>query len=538
MKVYQGKTRQYNIEENPLAKGGEGAIYLVQDAPDLVAKIFNEKILNTHSTQKETKIISMLENPVDKEHIYQFTWPVDIIFENNKFCGYIMPKLKEGTKSMNQVFKASSNREVFEWFIHLGKNLCNAVDSLHKAGHLVGDFSANNIQVAPNGLVFLIDTDNFHINSLNSAKKTYPCIAGTPGYLPRELCGIDFSKETDTFSKESDYFALAVNLFSLLFNGSHPFACRVLSQDSEFVDRNENIEKGFLPYFYNEPKVTIPTYSPKLSLINEELQILFRDAFVKGHRNPMARPGPINYYRALVSLEEKLTVCDVNPEHHYHRDNTKCPWCEVNERFKKAQNVNIPLSPQVPNFNTAHKSQHITPQNQVQQPIQNKPVNTQLSPPPNLQYAYTNNVQTGSYSSNSSSQNHGSYQNTRKSFFDSTFGFMLTNTMIIGVFIYFMFTFFNPMILNLMKIPSDDWVYYLLMWGPTIITSIVGIWYLINCYFGQSFKLKNYLFSFLYSAGAFFGSIAGLLLFIAIVGAIIAIIIICVLLAGFAATSS
>lgn len=160
----------------------------------------------------------------------QITWPTDVVYQNGKFAGYVMPKLS-GAKELNVMYSDKYQYTLSEK-ITIAKNLCAALNSVHEAGQVCGDLNPKNIGVDPNeAKVTLLDTDSYHITDGNA--KVYRCEVGMPEYLACEVQGKIKNGNTlanaqlPTFSKETDLFALAVHIFALLMNGCHPFACAV-----------------------------------------------------------------------------------------------------------------------------------------------------------------------------------------------------------------------------------------------------------------------------------------------------------------------
>ena len=130
-------------------------------------------------------------NPPSLSARDQFTWPIDILFYNGVFYGYIMPRLKSGVKNLNEIYEPSRRKGIpWQYYIHVAKNLCLAVRALHECGHAIGDLNPNNIVVDKDGLVTLVDTDSYHIVDVN--QDMYRCPVGMGMYLPRELHGVNF----------------------------------------------------------------------------------------------------------------------------------------------------------------------------------------------------------------------------------------------------------------------------------------------------------------------------------------------------------
>ena len=355
MTVYVGKSgKTYTRVEPFLGKGGEGAVYAIEGLPDYVLKIY----LDGKATEtKYRKLQAMLETNMSEAAMRQITWPVDIVYEDGTFAGYVMPQLS-GTEELNVMYSDKYRCSLLEK-LTIARNICVAVHSVHEAGQVCGDLNPKNIAVDPvTARVRLVDTDSYHITDRNS--KVYRCEVGLPEYLPREIQ--EKMKNGDnlataslpTFSKASDLFALAVHMFALLMNGCHPYACAV-SSDPYYVGNLmmgqrsvvapqpiDNICNGFFPFYQKKRGVTTPKYAPEFSMLPVQIQQLFIRAFVDGHENPELRPDSETWYKAVAQMQQNLTICQVDRFHMYPNTLWQCPWCVINQRMKKVSPIPVP----------------------------------------------------------------------------------------------------------------------------------------------------------------------------------------------------
>ena len=352
--VFSGKGgRQYSLSAERFAGGGEGDIYSVLNDIKLVAKIYKP---GKARPEKENKIIRMVDFPPDKSVLNQIAWPQDVIYdENRRFAGFIMPKL-ETNEDLNIIYEpgASSKYPEMPWRskIIIAENLCAVLHGLHEASHVCGDLNPKNISVNPgSGLIVFLDTDSYHIQD---GMKTYRCDVAIPEYLASEIqakmrgdCTLA-TAPLPTFTKETDYFALAVHIFQLLMNGAHPFACAVIPgrQDSVAAPQpSDNIVKGLFPFMQNIPGMKIPVYAPSINILPEDMKQLFKRAFIDGHRNPGARPSPVEWHAALRRLRNSLVQCHDVPNHQYYNKLDACPWCKAENAFTQTLLAQTPISP-------------------------------------------------------------------------------------------------------------------------------------------------------------------------------------------------
>ena len=331
---------QYNLEATPFAQGGEGQIFNINGHPDKVAKLYKTgKITPDH----ERKLLKMIITPPEQDVLDQIAWPLDVLYDNNKFVGFIMRKFKLN-EDLNVIYEYGSSAKYPEmtWGnkIRIAKNLCVVLNAVHEAGHVCGDFNPKNISVDPNtGHITFVDTDSYHITD---GSNTYRCNVGMPEYLPVEIQkkmhnGLS-NAALPTFSQATDNFALAVHIFQLLMNGVHPFACAVIpSQDSVPIpDTSDSILKCECPFFKDVPGKQIPKFAPPADILPQEIKKLFLLAFVEGHASPAARPSAETWYYALEKLEKNLKKCKDVGHHEYHNGQSSCPWCAADKRFSGA----------------------------------------------------------------------------------------------------------------------------------------------------------------------------------------------------------
>ena len=73
----------------------------------------------------------------------QITWPVDVVYQNNQFVGYVMPIIRNN-EELNVMYSDKYTCTLSEK-ITIAKNLCAAINAVHNAGHICGDLNPKNI---------------------------------------------------------------------------------------------------------------------------------------------------------------------------------------------------------------------------------------------------------------------------------------------------------------------------------------------------------------------------------------------------------
>lgn len=312
--VYKGYYRNYNLA-GKLGQGGEGAVFEIEGSPDKVAKIYHEAKLSA-DRELEGKIRTMIQQPVRSfmGDVLTVTWPQDALFDHNgKFRGYVMPK----ASNMKHLFAARRERERKEMFpaynlmtaTVIARNLAVAVNHIHQAGTVIGDFNPNNIMVDRKGHITLIDADSFSVTD-KIRNKTYKCCVSVPEYVAPELQNKNWCDRSSVFTEASDNFALAIHIFMLLMNNYHPFGCNISDKScsgNDYVKTEDNIVKGICP-FVKGNRGMIPPKAPLFDRLPSYIQVLFKRAFIYDYHSAnfcdtiKRRPSAMEWADALYRM--------------------------------------------------------------------------------------------------------------------------------------------------------------------------------------------------------------------------------------------
>lgn len=363
----------YKIKEERLARGGEGSIHEIENMPEYVAKIFRK---NKRSSAREEKIGKMVLNKAPEGVLRCVTWPLEVLYDENGFAGYVMKRVK-CSASLSELYSDSKYDLLVRTYA--AYNLCAAIEEIHNMGQVCGDFNPRNICINLDGKdkdvykVTLVDTDSYHFIA---DENVYRCEVGLAEYLAPELQQKISGEITlknaplPTFTRETDLFALAVHVFCLLMNGSHPFACakktesffNTMEQMTGAEIREsvvapqpiENIKSGFFPFYIRRMNVDIPTYAPEFESLEPELQELFVQTFVEGYKNPKRRVQADEWVAVLGTVIEKFHEKTVRcpAEHIYFKHMTGCPYCEVQKKMERIMGKEFIEPPSMPTEET------------------------------------------------------------------------------------------------------------------------------------------------------------------------------------------
>lgn len=322
MNVNSSTGEQFSLDQ-VFSRGGEAEIWSIRQEPHLVAKRYHKPM-----PEHEAKIMAMLANPPQQPGTHPaVAWPLQLLYENRRFTGYLMPRIHDSRPIFHFYNPARRARmgDRYPWrvFLHRSaRNLATAVELVHKRGYVIGDLNESNVLVNRSALVTLVDADSFQVG--NGQGTLYRCPVGKAEFTPTELQGVDFKSVDRTVAH--DNFGLAVLIFYLLMEGYHPFAG--VKEDGISVGRVDlhGIRHGLFPYTRNSI-MQPPPGAPIFMWLDPSLQALFHRAFVEGHTAPDRRPAADEWHEALSAAEAGLATCSATPHHIFSGHLRRCPHC-------------------------------------------------------------------------------------------------------------------------------------------------------------------------------------------------------------------
>jgi DNA-binding helix-hairpin-helix protein with protein kinase domain len=303
-----------------LGRGGEGAVYPVVGAPDLVAKIY----LKPPTALKGEKLKSMARR-ASHALLRVAAWPVDVLTdETGTVRGFLMPRVS-AREDVHELYSPKSRRRAFpnvdfRFVVRVATNIARAFAQVHAVGNVIGDVNHGNALVGRDGTVVLIDCDSFQVRD---GARIFTCDVGVPLFTPPELTGQPFRGLKR--SAGHDAFGLAVLLFHLLYMGRHPFAGKHVA--GEMPIERAIAESRFV-YGANAAQfgMTPPPGTLNLRAFGEEIALLFELAFAPPGEAP--RPNAAQWVEALQTLERSLATCAASAAHHHPSGASGCCWCE------------------------------------------------------------------------------------------------------------------------------------------------------------------------------------------------------------------
>ncbi|VTU29856.1 SH3 domain protein [Variovorax sp. PBL-H6] len=258
----------------------------------------------------------------------QIAWPQRAVVDRkNRIVGFTMPRISADAVPMTAIF-SKRNRQVrglrhdLAFRLYVAVNLCNVINYVRAAGHLVMDFNAKNFVIDRNeGWVGLLDCDGFAVfdgQGLIPADAVKPDEVAPEFRSPHEAGSYDVR----TLDERQTRFGLAVTLFRLFNSGNSPAAGRHLKAD-EPSGENERIA-GRL-FSVDPRRAGLEPRGDITYLFEDETLALFRRAFLGPDDQ---RPSPAEWaahFRRLTA--RSLRRCPQNPaDFHFSKPCMHCGY--------------------------------------------------------------------------------------------------------------------------------------------------------------------------------------------------------------------
>lgn len=296
-----------------LGQGGEGTVF---ELGGEAVKIYTTQP-NADRTQKIRALLSVRTATLEAVS----AWPSRLVYDGRSPVGYVMPKIENhypiGRISLPASRKAAFPEKPWGWLIHVARNLCVAVDKIHRAGVVIGDLNDANILVSSSALVRVLDVDSFQITHNG---KSWNTGVGVPMYLPPELQGRDLRSVRRT--EDHDAFSLAVLVFQLTMMGRHPWGGDYKNDKS--LDELIASEPFAYGVAARARGMRPPRSAPKLEWLQPEMATAFERAFSRTQR-----PSAHEWASTLDAFKAALTICSVSKTHEYLPAQGGCPWCAL-----------------------------------------------------------------------------------------------------------------------------------------------------------------------------------------------------------------
>jgi hypothetical protein len=313
MNNYTVGTENIELDSQLLGSGGEGKVYKIlkpKKYAHKVAKIFDAKRI---TPEREQKLRYLVKNRPAGMHAQSLIWPEEIIEENGKFVGFVMPAAKgklleyfcddadtflQYPEFQNQPeYHKIAFREpnAIPLRLKIAFNICSAIASVHACkDYVLVDLKPTNIMIEATGEVYVIDIDSVQIT--DKGKVLFPSVVATPEYSPPESHTMQPSDKKEEYW---DRFSLAVIIYKILI-GLHPFSGTLKPPYQNITTHEALIREGF--YVHGKKNNQFSTiHKSHNKVLSDYGQNIF-DAFLKAFEGkPHERPSAAEWKNLLQS---------------------------------------------------------------------------------------------------------------------------------------------------------------------------------------------------------------------------------------------
>jgi DNA-binding helix-hairpin-helix protein with protein kinase domain len=163
MRLYDGRGKPVALGRE-LGSGGEGAVLEVTHDPGLVAKVYHKAVAPEKVDKLE--VMARIASP---ELLNISAWPTGTLHDkpNGELVGILQPRVANH-REIHELYSPAQRKIYFpkaDWsfLVHVAINLAAAFETVHHAGHVVGDVNPGGVFVSDRGTVKLIDCDSFQV---------------------------------------------------------------------------------------------------------------------------------------------------------------------------------------------------------------------------------------------------------------------------------------------------------------------------------------------------------------------------------------
>ncbi len=283
-----------------LGEGGEGTVYVVENQPAAVMKIWRP---GRTPPDADAKLRHMVQNPVEPDlgAAWLITWPQHLVKENGVTVGFTMPIL-DPIQSWEPIVeyynrRAAQNTEQeqgrelrIDDRVRMARNLALGFRAVHHAGYVIGDVNEKNVEVNRQNDIAMVDCDSYGFTETGTGRAFYNRM-GRPEFQAPEAQG-DYNNRT----QNHDRFGLAVIVFHLL-TGYHPYT---VTNRPDHPLPGDRIKDWLFPPARQD--IAAPAaYAAAWSGLTARQQELFRRCFDRRFRG-QPRPTPEQWIEALQEM--------------------------------------------------------------------------------------------------------------------------------------------------------------------------------------------------------------------------------------------
>ena len=310
MILYSKRIGRLVLEDAPFSSGGAGEVYKAHDS---AGEVYCVKKLHKPKPGEFEKIRYMADNPpkVLTAGWGQLCWPLDLVGGRAKAgspVGYVMPMAKSGSVELSNITNLRwpgknppplaqkldrSTSQGLTRRMYVACNITAAVHEIHKLDCVFVDLKPQNILIAPDGSVSMVDLDSLQVKA---GGRVFNGPLGSPEYMPSESYRMDFNS-VPVIDPSWDRFSLAVIVYEILL-GIHPFTAtaKPTVMDCDTIEASIR----FKMYVHGNNRSNLESIPPPhdgIASLPKELADFFKNTF--DAVNPAQRPATHEWGEAL-----------------------------------------------------------------------------------------------------------------------------------------------------------------------------------------------------------------------------------------------
>lgn len=324
-----------------LKSGGAGSVFLLENAPGEVAKLYHPQVDLATYERKLEAMLALCPDLPDREEggrrYVQIAWPRALARDRRgRLLGFVMPELDiAATSDLEHVLQERQAREAglptgLGAKITLAANLAAVMAELHRQHHYVVDLKPLNLRFYRETLyIAMLDCDGF---SVQGRGERFPAGQFTADYLAPEFQGRGIGAGQE---EAQDRFALAVVVFQLLNFGIHPYSGRPQNERVP-TDLPGRIRGNHYAYGLKPSKAMLPNPASGHRMMPESLRRLFDRAFSVGGRDRPTVAEWSECLRQYATRERGLLVACARSSGHQHFAGHDCAACQREALVGKA----------------------------------------------------------------------------------------------------------------------------------------------------------------------------------------------------------
>ncbi|MGZ8249700.1 MAG: protein kinase domain-containing protein [Methylomagnum sp.] len=318
--VYSPRFGKLEINHQPFAKGGEGAVHKLIHPPvglhDHCAKLYFDKYRNEDRHKKLEFMVRCPPADLRRERL-MVCWPVDIIFDDanrRRFLGFLMPSAWPDSASLYGACLSKPSLKSPSWLaakfdratpagriarLKLIVNIAGALHSIHASGNYVlVDMKPQNVLLTHDAKIAIVDLDSIQI--MDDQDVLFRAQVATPEYTPPEATTL--KPDRDRIPESWDRFSIAVIFYQLLL-GLHPYSASFKGDYADVTTPTEAIQQGLFVHGSKRHDIhALPSPHLDFNHLDSVLKELFIRAFDMGFRRPRLRPSAKDWGETIYSL--------------------------------------------------------------------------------------------------------------------------------------------------------------------------------------------------------------------------------------------